>query len=295
MVRVKLDAELRNSIIDVLINDVPIAEKSEGRDTLLLGIPNAASWTRVRNNDHADLATIINYLINTFLEDDTSQQWGLLIFLDTAYRTVQYSSAGKTLQELQKKCLECLNRVKPQSFVSPSSGIPASDTFVIQKQMTPFLHPPPQSIQKPFPEPLPIEEHHSEMTSTEESFLVFFETTALYVQAALGSLNIASKPFNQNYLGGAEQSQCRTALRHLGSTIQQIHQLCDFLEHASPLPEMIVTKRHLFTDHAYYLMEQVQELAAWINESSGSHPGIANKITTIRREFTYFDSLQGGR
>src|SRR5258708_37482535 len=106
---VNIPSNLQDELREIFLQEVPIAQTAAGRDSLLEGIPNYKNWTRERDgNSRVDLIQIYNYLKSLFIKEETFAEWGLIIFIDNACKTVEGTTTEKKLQDLKERFNACL-------------------------------------------------------------------------------------------------------------------------------------------------------------------------------------------
>lgn len=99
----------RDSLIEILLK-IRMTSSYQGRSTLLVGIPNAASLTRHGNIARLDLTDLIDQLDQ--LGPLASGEWPLLILVDNALRYTQGWAMGDELRLIREALAQEYKRVK---------------------------------------------------------------------------------------------------------------------------------------------------------------------------------------
>jgi len=91
---------LLKSLVEALTN-IPMFRSAEGRDTLLIGLPNTDKLNRYPNNMHVDLMFLVEQL-SQFHRLSTGK-WPLLVLLDNALALVEGYISYDDLQKLRQQ------------------------------------------------------------------------------------------------------------------------------------------------------------------------------------------------
>lgn len=275
---VEMTVDLGNTLrhrLQETIFTLPIADRREGRDTLLAGIPQNG-WSRVDENKVADISKIIEQLLHTHTGTlEQEETWGITIFIENAIRMAMGTTTAVQLQALREECLVCWRKAHLSHIVQMQSS---SSTTVLSYQSADEILEVPQ-------------ESHAALPIDTSTSSLFFQETSRLLQDMLEHIESAERLFCPP-AKVADSRKRRHALKQLDDTFPLLTQLCECLEKTFPLPEPVAKQRYTLGGRLHYLEEQVKALYGWIDESTGAYHNICEHFERVKHVFQELSILQ---
>ncbi len=288
----EIEKKLFHDLVEKLTH-VPLAKATDGRTTLLVGIPHE-SWQRSENIT-IDITHIINHSKEVFIgEKEELENWGLLFVIDNAINAVKGTSLATNLRALRQECVRCWEK-EHTKLTSLTEAQPIHET------LTQTISIDPVSNENNILSFDPIEREEVLITletivPTDEDnqadlHVLFFNKSSAYIINIQKSISTAFTPFKDRPSGYAEPADCRKSINHLKRAKEDLPGLATLIDSTNQLPLTIAKQQSTLMEQIQFLANQIQLLIERIDQGCKTDKEIKGKFIIIEKELARFTPL----